>query len=280
MKYELPEETKPWLSSTDVVQSKNILIRLKAHELKGHTTNLLVLAQRIVDYAKWHRYLFFCLQLNLGTLKGQDALTTLFRNGDCPGRSHLSTAFFRVNGVPARVIMATRHYSFWYQMHFMTELYCPGFGWILADVDKAVVPYEAKNQIIMRICSPEDEDSTGHDFFFPKMTGEERWFWIDNDHVIPYYKDLIEGSKLNMFPEQSLTTNSVTAQFAFSLTEMVLMFYERYLGSNLNGENLQHFQNAVNYQKQAILVLKQSQDPDGYLSFINRAYTEYEEISV
>ncbi|VVB62184.1 Transglutaminase-like superfamily protein [uncultured archaeon] len=279
-KYELPDATKQWLSSTDVVQSKNILIRLKAHELKGHTTNLLVLAQRIVDYVKWHRYLFFCLQLYLGTLKGQDALTTLFRNGDCPGRSHLSTAFFRANGVPARVIMAIRHYSFWFQMHFMTELYCPGYGWILADVDKAVVPYEAKNQIIMRICSPQDEDNTGHDFFFPKMIGIERWFWIDNNHVIPYYKDLVEGSKLNMFPEQSLSTDSVTADFAFSLTEMVFMFYEQYLGSNLGGENLQYFQNAVAYQKQAILELKQSQDLNGYLSLLNLAYTEYAGISI
>jgi hypothetical protein len=112
------------------------------------------------------------------------------------------------------------------------------------------------------------------------MTGVERWFWIDNDHVIPYYKDLIEGSKLNMFPEQSLSTDSVTADFAFSLTEMVLMFYEQYLGSNLGGENLQHFQNAIAYQKQAILELKQSQDPDGYLSLMNLAYTEYAGISI
>ena len=277
---ELPEETKPWLSSTDVVQSTNILIKLKANELKGHTTNLLVLAQRIVHYAKWHRFPFYCLQLALGTLKGQDALTTLFRNGDCPGRSHLSSAFFRTNGVPARVILATPHYSFWFQMHFMTEFYCPGYGWILAEVHNAVVPYEAKNQIIMRICSPEDEDNTGHDYFFPKMTGLERWLWIDNDHVIPYYEDLNEGSKVNMFPEQSLLTDSVTAQFAFSLTEMVLMFYEQYLGSNLSGENLQHFQNAIASQKQAFLALKQSQEPDRYLSFMNRAYTEYEEISI
>ncbi len=277
---ELPEETKPWLSSTDVVQSTNILIKLKANELKGHTTNLLVLAQRIVHYTKWHRLPFYCLQLALGTLKGQDALTTLFRNGDCPGRSHLSSAFFRTNGVPARVIMATPHYSFWFQMHFMTEFYCPGYGWILSEVHNAVVPYEAKNQIIMRICSPQDEDNTSHDYFFPKMKGVEQWLWIDNDHVIPYYKDLKEGSKVNMFPEQSLLTDPVTAQFAFSLTEMILMFYEQYLGSNLSGENLQHFQNAVTYQKQAILALKQSQEPDGYLSFMNLAYTEYEEISI
>ena len=279
-RFELPDETKLWLSSTDVVQTNNILIKLKAHELKGHTTNLLVLAQRIIHYAKWHRYPFYCIQLWLGTLKGQDALTTLFRNGDCPGRSHLSNALFRANDVPARVIMATPHYSFWFQMHFMTEFYCPGYGWILAEVHNAVVPYEAKNQIIMRICSPQDEDNTGFDYFFPKMTGIERWIWIDNDNVIPYYKDLNEGSKVNMFPEQSLLTDSVTTQLIFSLTEMILMLYEQYLGSNLNGENLQHFQNAVSYQKQAILELKQSQDPDEYLSRMILAYTEYQQISI
>ena len=278
-RYELPEETKSWLSSTDVVQVRNIFIKQRASELKERTTNLFVLAQRIVHYAKWHHLPFYSLQLALGTLKGQDALTTLFRNGDCPGRSHLSCAFFRANDVPARIIMATPHYSFWFQMHFMTEFYCPGYGWILAEVHKAVVPYEAKNQIIMRICSPQDEDNTGHDYFFPKMTGIERWLWIDNENVTPYYKDLNEGSKVNMIPEQSLFTDSMTAQFAFSLTEMTLMFYEQYLGSDLINENLQHFQNAVAYQKQAILELKQSQEPDGYLSFMNRAYTEYAEIS-
>ena len=277
-KYELPDTTKQWLSSTDVVQSNNIFIRMKARELKGHTTNLFVLAQRIVHYAKWHRLPFYWVQLALGTLKGQDAFTTMFRNGECTGRSHLSSAFFRANDIPARVIMATPHYSFWYQMHFMTEFYCPGYGWILGEVHNAIVPFEAKNQIIMRICSPQDESDTGHDYFFPKMTGIERWLWIDNDDIIPYYKDLNEGSKVNMFPEQSLVTDSMTAQFTFSLTEMTLMFYEQYLGSNLIGENLQHFENAVTYQKQAILALQQSQELDGYINNMNLAYTEYQEI--
>ncbi len=48
-----------------MLQAHNILIKLKAHELKGPTTNLLVLAQRIVHYAKWHRLPFYCLQLAL-----------------------------------------------------------------------------------------------------------------------------------------------------------------------------------------------------------------------
>jgi hypothetical protein len=281
-RYELPEETKLWLSSTDVVQVRNILIKQKASELRGHTTNLLVLAQRFVHYAKWHRLPFYWLQIAFGTLKGQDALTTLLRNGECPGRSHLASAFFRANDIPARVVLATPHYSFWYQMHFMTEFYCPGYGWILAEVHKAVVPYEAKNQIIMRICSPEDEEDTSHDYFFPKMTGVEKWVWIDTESVIPYYhgKDLNEGSKVNMSQEQSLFTDSVTAQFAFSLTEMTLRYYEQYLGSDLSGENLLHLINAVAYQKQAILSFKQSQEPEGYLYYMNMAYAEYEEISM
>jgi hypothetical protein len=277
---ELPIETKSWLSSTDVVQANSIFIRIKAHEVKGFTSNLLVLAQKIAYYVKWHRFTFYSLQLVLGTLKGQDALTTLFRNGDCPGRSHLSCAFFRVNGVPARVVMATKNYPFWYQMHFMTEYYCPGYGWIPSDVHDAETPTEPKNQIIMRVCSLEDENNTGHDFFFSKMTGVERWFWIDNDAVIPYYKDLNEGSKLNMFQEKELWTNATSANTAFNVTKMVFLLYQQYLGKNLTSENLQHYQNALSYQKQAILSFKQSQEPSGYQSFIILAYTEYKEIII
>ena len=277
---ELPLETTPWLISTDVVQAKNINIKIKAHELRGFTSNLLVLAQRIAFYVKWHRFPFYYLQLALGTLRGQDALTTLLRNGDCPGRSHLSCAFFRANGVPARVAMATKNSQFWYQMHFMSEYYCPQYGWILSEVHNAITPYEPKNQIIMRICSGEDENNTGHDFFFVKMTGIERWFWIENDAVFPYYKDFTEGSKLNMFREKELSTNATLGNTAFHLTQVVFLRYQQYLGKNLTDENLQHYQNAYTYQRQAILSLKQSEEPSGYISFMYLALTEYEDIVI
>lgn len=276
---ELPIETTTWLSSTDVVQVQNILIKIKAFEVRGVTSNLLVLAQKIAWYVKWHRLPFYSLQLALGTLKGQDALTTLFRNGDCPGRSHLSSAFFRANGVPARVVMAIRNYPFWYQMHFMSEYYCPGYGWIPSDVHDAETPTEPKNQIIMRICSLEDENNTGHDFIFNKMTGVERWFWIDTESVLPYYKDLNEGSKLNMFQEKELLINTSSANTAFNVTETVFLQYQQNLGQNLTEENLQHFQNALQYQQQAILSLKQSPDTNGYISFMYLALSEYEQIT-
>jgi hypothetical protein len=278
-KCELPEETKYWLSSSDVVQTNSILLKIKAYEVKGFTTNLFVLAHKIAFYVKYHKLPFYSLQLALGTLKGQDALTTLFRNGDCPGRSHLSCALFRINNVPARVVMVTRSYPFWYQMHFMVEYYCPNYGWILSEVHNAETPYEPKNQIVMRICSLEDENTTGHDFIFSKMTGVEQWFWIDDNAVKPYYKDLKEGSKLNMFPEKALFTNTTTAFTTINVTETVFSFYQQYLGKNLSEENLNHFRSAVVDQKQAIESFKQSEDPYGYIDYMTLALNEYGEIS-
>jgi hypothetical protein len=132
----------------------------------------------------------------------------------------------------------------------------------------------------MRICSLDDENNTGHDFIFSKMTGVEQWFWIDNDAVKPYYKDLNEGSKVNMFPEKELFTNITAAYTAFNATEIVFSFYQQYLGKNLTDENLNHFQNALNYQKQAILSFKESQDPLSYINYMNLAFTEYAEITI
>jgi hypothetical protein len=275
---ELPEQTQPWLSSTDVVQAGNILIKIKAIQLKGFSSNLLVLSQRIAFYVKWHRYPFYCFQLAFGTLRGQDALTTLMRNGDCPGRSHLSCAFFRAIGVPARVILTTPQYPFWYQMHFMNEYFCPEYGWILSEVHNAETPMEPKNQIIMRICSLDDENTTGHDFFFSKMTGVERWFWIDDEAILPYYKDLNEGSKINMFQEKTVLTNTTSAHYANNVTKRVFFLYKQYLGKNLTNENLQHFQDGLEYQQLAILSLQQAQDLSDYISCIEKAISEYEQI--
>lgn len=276
---ELPEQTLPWLSSTEVVQTNNILIKIKAFQLKGFSSNLLVLSQRIAFYVKWHRYPFYCFQLAFGTLRGQDALTTLIRNGDCPGRSHLSCAFFRTVGVPARIVLATPQYSFWYQMHFMNEYFCPEYGWILSEVHDAETPMEPKNQIIMRICSLYDENTTGHDFFFAKMTGVERWFWIDNEAILPYYKDLNEGSKIKMFQEKTVLTNTTSAYYVTNITTKVFFLYKQNLGKNLTNENLQHFQDALEYQRQAIFSFQQAQDLLDYISYMEQAIFEYEQIN-
>ncbi|MBE3122710.1 MAG: transglutaminase domain-containing protein [Thermoplasmata archaeon] len=279
-KYQLPEDTKIWLASTKEVQLHSLLIRHKARQLHGMSDNLIRYAKRIAPFIRNHRLVLFVLELNLGLLLSQDARTTLLINGENVGRSHLACAFFRLYNIPARVLLVNNDQGFWTQMHYMVEYYCPGYGWVLVETTRGETPYATKRQIVNRVCYPQDEEDTKNDYIFPFMTGEERWLWIDNDHISPYYVDCKTGSKAQMFSETNVSIDQLTANYAFVLTQIVFRQYQKYLGLNFTGENLLHFQNAIAYQKKAILALKQSQEPDGYLDFMNLAYTEYEEISI
>ncbi|MCK5030141.1 MAG: transglutaminase domain-containing protein [Thermoplasmatales archaeon] len=279
-KYELPEETKIWLSPTEVVQANSFLIKYKASQLKGESDNLINFTSVIAPFIKEHRYLLFVLQLNLGIFFSQDAITTLLINGENVGRSHLACALLRSNNVPARVLLANNDQGFWTQMHYMLEYYCPGYGWILIDPTKGTTPYEPKRQVISRVCYPVDEDNTKTDYIFSLMKGEERWMWIDNENVYPYYVDCNEGSKSKMFSENEVTTDSFTADYTFLLTQLVFHQYEQCLGGNLVGENIKHFQNATNYQKQAVSELSKSDDILEYIYLMDKAYDEYKEINL
>jgi hypothetical protein len=239
----------------------------------------LTVADRIAKFTRNHRYLMFLFQYYFGAYRSQDAYTTLLRNGECPGRSHLGSALFRANGVPARVLMAVpSRYNFWFEMHFMTEYYCPGYDWILTEVHGGKTPYEPKNQIIQRICYPEDEEDTHADYIYSRMDCIEKWFWIENEKVMPYYKDLKEGSKTRGYQECEVITNELVGNDAIQLTEDVFNDYEHYLALTLSGENLIHFNNAVSYQKDAVYTLKVATDLFGYIYYLDKAQEEYNKI--
>jgi len=274
---ELPEETKKWLASTEVVQADSLLIKLKAMQLRGLSDNLIRFAGRIAPYIKWHRYLLFVIELNLPIFFSQDAITTLLINGENVGRSHLACAFLRSNDVPARVLLAHNDQGFWTQMHYMIEYYCPGYGWVLIDPTKGETPYETKRQVINRVCYPEDENDTKTDYIHSFMTGEERWLWIDNENIYPYYVDCDEGSKSQMFTEANLLTEEETANYAQNITKNVFIEYQSYLGLNLTGDNLSHFIKATIYQKNATHELQNS-DIQGYIDNMNLSYDEYSSI--
>jgi hypothetical protein len=276
-KYQLPGDTMIWLASTKEVQLHSLLIRHKARQLHGLSDNLIRYAKRIAPFIKNHRFGLFVLELNLGLLLSQDARTTLLINGENVGRSHLACAFFRIYNIPARVLLVNNDQGFWTQMHYMVEYYCPGYGWVLVETTGGKTPYATKRQVINRVCYPEDEQDTKKDYIFPLMKGEERWLWIDNTNVFPYYVDCKSGSKSQMFSEAVVSPDQLTAEFVFVLTERVFRQYQSYLGVNLTSENLYHFQNATMYQKDAIISLK-GNNTKGYISFLNRAYDEYKEI--
>ncbi len=276
---DLPEETLKWLAPSKAVQSNRILIRLRARQMKFLTNNLLTLAKRIAKFSRNHRYLLFLTQYYLGLYRSQDALTTLLINGECPGRSHLGSALFRANNVPARILLAVPSgYKFWFEIHYMTEYYCPGYDWILTEVHSGKTQYQPKNQIIQRICYPEDEENTQNDFINPKMKCLERWFWIENENVKAYYKNLKEGSKTRGYRESEVFTSSLVGKETIQLTQDVFNDYEFYLGMNLAGENLDHFKNATFFQKEAVYTFKGATDPFGYIYYLNKASEEYNKI--
>ncbi len=273
-KRDLPEETKTWLTSTKVVQVHSILIKRKARQLHGFSNNLIRFAERVAPFIKQHRFLMFAIQLNMGIFFSQDALTTLLINGENVGRSHLACAFFRGYNVPARVLLVHNDQGFWTQMHYMVEYYCPGYGWVLIDSTRGETPYATKRQIINRICFPEDEENTKADYIIPFMKGEERWLWIENENIYPYYVDCKTGSKSQMFYEGEIETDSFTSDYAFLLTQLVFHQYEQYLGVNLTGENLGHFQNATIFHNNAISAFQHS-NIQVYIDNMNLAYGEY-----
>jgi hypothetical protein len=276
-KYQLPEDTKIWLASTKVVQTNSLLIKHKAQQLHGLSDNLIRYAGRIAPFIRNHRFVLFVLGLNFGLLLSQDARTTLLINGENVGRSHLACAFFRIYNIPARVLLVNNDQGFWTQMHYMVEYYCPGYGWVLVETTGGKTPYDTKRQVVNRVCYPKDEEATKKDYIFPLMKGEECWLWIDNINVFPYYVDCKSGSKSQMFSEAVVSIDPLTADYAFMLTQIVFRLYQKYLGENLTDENLHHFHNASLYQKDATTAMK-ADNPDGYISFLNRAYEEYREI--
>jgi hypothetical protein len=277
---ELPEETKTWLIPTDTVQSDRFLIKIRAIHMRFLRNNLLNVANRIAKFSKWHRYFLFLIQFYTGRYKSQDAFTTLIRNGECPGRSHLGCALFRANGVPARVILAVPDYEFWYEIHCMTEYYLPDYGWVLTDVHSAKTPFEPKYQIICRICYPEDENNTHIDYLYSKMYGVENWFWITNDSVVPYYEDLNKGSKSRGFTENDIFVNNIESDDAITVTKEVFKKFEYFLKFDLYGENLKHFEQAKEYQMIAINRLSKEDDACDYIYYMSYANAEYEKIEL
>lgn len=275
---EIPEEYIIWLSSTKVVQKNRVLIKYHAQNLKGGGDNLINFASNISGFIKNHRYFLFLIQLNLKVFFSQDALTTLFINGENVGRSHLACALLRSNNIPSRVLLVNNDQGFWTQMHYMVEYYCPNYGWVLIDSTMGKTPYETNKQIINRICYPSDEDDTKKDYIIPFMKGEEQWLWIDNENIYPYYIDCDEGSKSQMFSENQITTNSFTADYAFFITQSVFHQYRKYLGENLNEQNLLHLDNAIDNQKKGINEFKENQDINEYIYHMDKAYDEYKQI--
>lgn len=276
-KSELPEETKTWLVSTKAIQSDNILIKCKARQLRRFTFgNLEKLADKIVFFTKTHRY--HRPFMSLFHMCGHDALSCFLLTGTCTGNANLGTALFRANGVPAKDLIVMQCSDRWIFMHYICEYYCPEFGWILAetsfvfDPHQLNNPYQPKNNIILRINYPEDENEAGNMYSKDgNGGGGEQWYWMPKT-VYPHMNFVDSGTRACI--EKELMTDDQNANLAFNLTQDVYELHTRYIGIDLTGDNMTHFDNAILAQQNAIQCFTQS-DVTGYYDNMTIAYDEY-----
>ena len=279
-KWQNPEDTRQWLSSSDVVQVKRLRIKRTANSLEGNKDTILSYAKNVSSFIFNHRHTLFLIQLWTKTFRSQDALTTLRFNGENVGRGHLACALFRAKNIPARVVLANNDQGFWTQMHYMVEFYIPEYGWVLLDPTYGATPYPTDRQILNRICSIEDEDDTKKDYIFRFMKGEERWIWLDTDDVVPYYVDCDQGSKSQMFTEIVLSLQTFTVDYTFFRTQNVFSQYEKFIDMDLSSADIIHVEDAIEFQVQACKSLVNTQDINEFIFFIEKAYDEYKEISI
>ncbi len=215
---------------------------------------------------------------NLMPKNYQDALSTYLFGGVCTGRANLGTALFRANGIPAKdlAVMPT-WLDFKYDMHFISQYYCPGYGWVFVETSYGIqkTPCEPKYNIVMRVNYPDDENKAGnYSTGISGNGGVEQFRWIDKTFV--YFSHLSSVNSAQI--EKELTTSQNLADTAFQLTQNVYEMYTKYFGVNLIGENQQHVVNATLAQKNAITCFNQS-DIQGYIDDMTIAYIEYMEIA-
>ncbi len=275
---ELPSEVRAWLQPSDVVQMNNPLLSLRARLLRMRSgDDVLSFAQEVSSFIFNHRRLFFVLQYELDIFFAQDAFTTLLLSGENVGRAHLASALFRNCGVPSRSVLALPDQGFWTQMHYMNEYFVPGYGWVLIDGTNCSTPYPSYRQVLLRLCSIEDEFDTKVDYIFPLMSGEERWLWIDSDSVVPYYVDCSYGSsRSQMFSELVLSLNRSEADELLNLSGDVFGLYEELLGRDLNAAQHAFFDSGLYYMQLGLESLLEDEDVDLFMLYWQSAELLFE----
>jgi len=273
---DLPENTKIWLSPTKAVQSNNILIKHRARLLKRFTKdNLTKIAEKIASFTHNHRK--YLISYKIPMLHFQDAVWSYLFGGVCTGRANLGTALFRANGIPARqlAVMPTWSKDMWFDMHYISQYYSPGYGWVLVETSLGITPYEPKNNVIIRVNYPQDENNAGNWHSSTGTGGVEYWFWTNNEKI--YFSYI--GPARRAWVENEVFTNSKNASNAFNLTKEVYGLHTKYFGVNLSGSNNKYYLNATLAQKNAVESFKQSNIYE-YIENITYAFDQYKKINV
>lgn len=293
---EIPESEKKWLASTESIQSDNFLIKMTAWFVKGFNNNLLDLSKKIAYYICYRKpalsYIRFQIErytflrnifLPSRYFTGlRDAVSALLFGGLCISRANFGVALYRANGVPARVLIANPIYfrlseiKWLDALHSIMEFYIPNYGWVRSDSGSS--PHQPKNDIILRICYPEDENVAGNGLSY--YGGMVPWFsFSDKNIVLDFPGDIFKLYKKPKGEGFPITSKSIINRFkideeransAFNLTKEAWSSYLKIFGKKLNEKDTIFFNQSIEMFKRSLEDLGKS-NIDNYIKNIEKA---------
>lgn len=146
-----PEEARPWLRATAVVQSDDPGIRAKADELREASPTVGDFAKAVIRFTA----------RNQGTgapFVTLDARAALACGGSCTSRANLAAALLRAGGVPARTSAHLPTWSGPLYEHWHVEYWHPGAGWTWLEPTLGHVRPQPFTMVVLNVALPEDED--------------------------------------------------------------------------------------------------------------------------
>jgi hypothetical protein len=258
---ELPDSVGRWLQATDCVQVQAPIVQQMADSLGRGISDLIVLADTIRSFCEYlpgdmsHNPLSF------------DAVYALNWGSSCTGHAHAAAALFRALGVPARCLLVMPTWAqFWYDMHWIIEIYVPQYGWVELETTLGQFPCYPHENVIVLACHPEDE----FPLFYP--SGIEG-YWHTSDPTLGMFNPSW-GRAHRVLPYNDVVAPADRIDYAHALTDSVFRLSMGLWGCRPDADAQAHLDAAHGYQIDAVDRLK-ADDVEGYIVDMQAARQQY-----
>jgi len=269
---ELPDSVKPWLMPTGCVQWSDPFIKHIADSVRGTTTDLNILSNKIHNYVLTIPVGFPIYPWSF------DAYYAMKWGNSCTGHAHAAAALFRESGIPCRVLMNSPTWvGSAFDQHWIIEYYIPQYGWVETDPTAGGNPnlhdYE---YAITFACNPEDEFS----MTYPNNM-ESYWFTSDTvfQHLYPDWGGAHTASQYCFAPHIPCYITDTIAKIdsVVFLADSVYNYFTTYQGIRLTNKQMNYFQAAQDFQSQALNYVKTG-SIDSLPYYLNQALVNYRSI--
>ena len=258
---ELPDSVSRWLQATDCVQVQAPIVQQMADSVGQGITDLIDLADAIRSFCQYlpgdmSHYPF-----------SFDAVYALNWGSSCTGHAHAGAALFRALGIPARPLLVMPTWAqFWYDMHWIIEIYVPQYGWVELETTLGEFPCYPHENIVVLACHPEDE----FPLFYP--SGIEG-YWHCSDPTLGMFNPSWSRAH-RVLPYNDLAAPADRVNYAHALTDSVFQLSVQLWGTGLGGDAQDHLQAAYELQVGAVDRLK-ADDLEGYIVDLQAAREHY-----